>query len=286
MSIRSVSSARRVRIQRSAVALAFGQRAGVLTAVIPASASTASKASVNCPARSRIRTLNEAARSPRSIRQKLEDRLAIEQTRLHPLPADPHTSALGETRIVGDDQTVSFGAVRYSVPRQFVREQVWCRVVSEEIAFYARPAQGSGIREIARHRLGTPGNPQINEEHYDGHPLGRSILEPAIRPRGAEEEAFTALGEGSRRWLREAAACGTPRIRREMRQAVELAHIVGAEKVDHALGLATIAGRFDEGDLASILDHLHTGGLLSQVIRADETHSVQPGTSSWSALSR
>lgn len=226
------------------------------------------------------------ARVHKQTRQKPEDRLAIEQTRLHPLPADPHTSALGETRIVGDDQTVSFGAVRYSVPREFVREQVWCRVVGEEIAFYARPEKQSGIREIARHRLGIPGNPQIDEAHYDGHPLGRAILEPAIRPRGAEEEAFTALGEGSRRWLREAAASGTPRIRRKMRQAVELAHVVGAEKVDHALGLAAIAGRFDEGDLASILDHLHTGGLLSQVIRADEAHSVQPGTSSWSAISR
>lgn len=116
--------------------------------------------------------------------------------------------------------------------------------------------------------------------------LGRSILEPAIRPRGAEEEAFTALGQGAHRWLREAAASGTPRIRRKMGQAVELAHVVGAEKVDQALGLAAIAGRFGGSDLASILDHLHAGGLTSQVVRADEAHSVQPGTSSWSAISR
>lgn len=54
-------------------------------------------------------------------------------------------------------------------------------------------------------------------EHYDGHPLGRSILEPTIRPR-AEEEAFTALGHGAHRWLREAAASGTPRIRRKRPQ--------------------------------------------------------------------
>jgi hypothetical protein len=71
-----------------------------------------------------------------------------------------------------------------------------------------------------------------------------------------------------------------------MRQAVELAHVVGAEKVEHALGLAAIAGRFDEGDLASILDHLQAGAMPAQIVRADEAHSAQPGTSSWSAISR
>src|ERR1700730_14989428 len=43
--------------------------------------------------------------------------LADERCRVHPLPAEAFTAALGETRIVRDDQTVRFGSVRYSVPK-------------------------------------------------------------------------------------------------------------------------------------------------------------------------
>jgi hypothetical protein len=45
-----------------------------------------------------------------------------------------------------------------------------------------------------------------------------------------------------------------------MGRAVELAALVGADTVDHALGLAAIAGRFADTDLASILDHLAAAG--------------------------
>ena len=44
-----------------------GHRGGILTTSIPASARTASNEAVNCPARSRARNRNRAARSPRSI---------------------------------------------------------------------------------------------------------------------------------------------------------------------------------------------------------------------------
>ena len=36
-------------------------------------------------------------------------RLAAEREMLHPLPDDPHALALGEERLVADDQTVRFG---------------------------------------------------------------------------------------------------------------------------------------------------------------------------------
>jgi hypothetical protein len=39
---------------------------------------------------------------------------------------------------------------------------------------------------------------------------------------------------------------------------VQLAAALGAERVDQALGLTAVAGRFDEDDLPSILDHLAT----------------------------
>jgi len=66
-----------------------------------------------------------------------------------------------------------------------------------------------------------------------------------------------------------------------MARAVELAAVVGAEAVDDALGLAAIAGRFAEDDLASIVDHRAGAGASVDVVRADEAHSAQPGTASW-----
>jgi transposase len=124
------------------------------------------------------------ARVHREIAARPCERLLLERPRLHRLPDDPHTAALGESRLVGDDQTVRFNGVRYSLPREFVREQVWCRIVGDELALYARSRAGGGIREAWRHQISTPGNPVILDEHYDGHPAGRSILEPAVRPRG------------------------------------------------------------------------------------------------------
>ena len=70
-----------------------------------------------------------------------------------------------------------------------------------------------------------------------------------------------------------------------MARAVELAALVGADAVDDALGLAAIAGRFADGDLASILDHL-AAGRPGDVVVADEAHSAQPGTGGWKDLGR
>jgi hypothetical protein len=61
MSIRSVTSVRAVRTNRSAKAFARGLRGGIFTARILAAARTASNESVNCPARSRTRNRKSAA---------------------------------------------------------------------------------------------------------------------------------------------------------------------------------------------------------------------------------
>jgi hypothetical protein len=92
---------------------------------------------------------------------------------------------------------------------------------------------------------------------------------------------FLALGEGAHRWLVEAAATGVVRIRAKMARALELAAVLEPARVDQALGLAAIAGRFAEDDLASICDHLATAGAASDVVVADEAHSAQPGTRGW-----
>jgi len=113
----------------------------------------------------------------------------------------------------------------------------------------------------------------------------RRLRPPKIRPRTAEEIAFLAVGPGAHDWLVEASAVGAQRIRAKMARAVELAAVVGADVVDDALGLAAIAGRFGD-DLVSIVDHRAGAGAPVDVVRADETHSVQPGTRGWEGFGR
>jgi Mu transposase, C-terminal domain/Integrase core domain len=212
-------------------------------------------------------------------------RLAAERARLHPLPAEPYVLALGEERLVNEDQTVRFGSVRYSTPPGYAGQRVWCRVHGAELVIVARN-DGGGLAEIARHRLSTPGNPRISDEHYPHHPGGNGPRQPRPRPRTAAEVAFLGLGEGATRWLTEAAAAGAQRVRSKMARAVELAAVVGAATVDQALGLAAITGRFADGDLPAIVDHLAAAGAAGQAVTADEAHSAQPGTASWAALGR
>jgi hypothetical protein len=195
------------------------------------------------------------------------------------LPAGPHTAGLGEERLVNDDQTVRFGSVRYSTPPGHVDTRVWCRVVGEELAIVAMTT--GGVAEIARHPLSTPGNPRILDEHYPHHPGGNHPRPPRPRAGTRAEADFLAIGDGAYAWLVEAAATGTVRVRAKMARAVEFAAILGTDRVDQALGLAAAAGRFDEPDLGSILDHLALKGDPGDLVRVDEIHSAQPGTGSW-----
>lgn len=207
------------------------------------------------------------------------ERLRTERGHLHVLPTEPHAIALGEERLVDSDQTIRFGSVRYSTPDGHQGSKVWCRVAGEELIITARTT--AGLAEIARHELSTPGHPRICEEHYPHHPGGNLPRAPKLRPVTPEEVAFLALGEGARRWLVEAGATGVVRIRAKMARALELAALLGTERVDEALGLAAIAGRFAEDDLTSICDHLARRGPADDVVRADEAHSAQPGTGGW-----
>jgi transposase len=212
------------------------------------------------------------------------ERLLVERRHLHVMPAEPYALALGEQRLVDDDQTIRFGSVRYSTPPDHVGSKVWCRVVGEELVVVARTS--GGLAEIARHRLSTPGNPRILDEHYPHHPGGNLPRPPKVRPRTPAEVAFLALGPGAHDWLVEASAVGAQRIRAKMARAVELAAVVGTEAVDDALGLAAMAGRFGDDDLPSIVDHRAGAGAPADVVRADEAHSAQPGTSGWEGFGR
>ena len=215
---------------------------------------------------------------------------------MHTLPAAPHTAALGTTRVVGTDQTVRFGSVRYSLPPGLVGAEVWVRVVGTEVVIVADTARlpsmpswaGGvvGLVEAARHQASTPGTPRIDPAHYPDHPqeMDGTPRPPRPRARTQSEAAFLDLGDGAHAWLVEASAAGTVRVRAKMADAVQLAALVGAERFDAALGLAAAAGRFGQADLASIVDHLATGTSGVDLGRCDETVTTQPGTGGWAGF--
>lgn len=230
-------------------------------------------------------------RTHRATHQAPAAMLTAEQAHLHPVPEQPYALALGEERLVGDDRTVRWGDVRYSVPPGHEGRKVWCRVHGDELVIVGpRDAVGqapgpAGLTEVWRHKLSTPGRPRIVEAHYPDHPGGNGPRAPKPRPQSAAERDFLAIGPGAEAWLVEAAATGVARIRSKMARAIELASLVGDQRVDKALGLAAVHGRFDESDLASICDHLARSGTATGPARlADEKHSAQPGTGSWAAV--
>jgi hypothetical protein len=194
---------------------------------------------------------------------------------------------------------VRFGSVRYSTPPGLVGTEVWVRAAGDELVVVAdlnglalrpswAPAAPAGLVEVARHRLSTPGRPQIELGHYPGHPQDPSGAPrpPTPRPTSAAETAFLALGPGAEAWLVEAAAAGAVRVRAKMAAAVELAALAGRAEVDAALGVAATAGRFAEDDLLAIVRHRATGAPTAQLVVADETHSAQPGTAVWEGFGR
>lgn len=210
--------------------------------------------------------------------------LAVEQRRMHPLPVEPFTMALGQTRTVMADQTIRVGSVRYSTPPGHVGREVWTRVAGEELIVTARTT--AGLREVARHRLSTPGNPRIDLAHYPDHPQDPTGAPrpPKARARTQAEAAFLDLGPGAHAWLVEAAAIGAQRIRTKMAEAVELAALMGAAAVNDALAVAATAGRFADGDLLSILTYHGAGIVDAGVAVADDQHALQSGTSGWAGF--
>ncbi len=70
-------------------------------------------------------------------------------------------------------------------------------------------------------------------------------------------------------------------MNQKMREAVQLARIHGIEVVDETLGTAAAYGRFDTGDLTSILGSRITA---TPARAASETRSLAQGTSGWAAI--
>jgi hypothetical protein len=218
-------------------------------------------------------------RGHRITRRPPLEMLAAEHEHLHRLPRMPHTIFFGQTRKVNWQSTISVGGAIYSVPHELVDERVWVRIDGAEliVVHIDGPA---GAREVARHQLTTPGRPALCDEHYPPKPPGALDRKP--RARTVEERAFLTLGEGAEQWLIAAAAAGTPRVRRKMADAIDLAKLHGPEQVERALAACAHASRFADGDLQAILAHQQqTATVIPLPVRATETSSLQRSTRSW-----
>jgi hypothetical protein len=181
---------------------------------------------------------------------------------------------------------VTFEAGQYSVPHTLLGETVWVRVygagAGEQVVI--THLGEAGPVEVARHERATPGSPRIDDTHFPPQPQGALERKPLAR--NAAEAQFLALGEGARLWLTEAAAAGTTKMRVKMAEAVQLAKLFDAARVDWALGHAAVHGRFAEADLASILDH-HASTPRHEDTghhRATEDASLTQGTRGWARL--
>ncbi|MFB7106418.1 hypothetical protein [Streptomyces hydrogenans] len=67
-------------------------------------------------------------------------------------------------------------------------------------------------------------------------------------------------------------------------RTVEPPTVLGNDRVDQALGLAATDRRFADGDLLSVLGHIADNKPVGEVVRANEAHSVQNGTTGRQAL--
>ena len=221
-------------------------------------------------------------RPHRITRRPPLEMLAEEHEHLHRLPRLPHTLCFGQTRKVNWQSLISVGGAQYSVPHELIDERVWARIDDQQlVVVHVNGLQGP--KEVARHQLTTPGRPAISDEHYPPRPAG--ALERRPRARSAEEREFLALGEGAERWLIAAAAAGAQRLRRKMAEAVDLAKLHGTAEVERALRTCADAGRFADGDLASILAHQQQAGELI-LFPAPEGRSLQRSTRSWEGFGR
>jgi hypothetical protein len=222
-------------------------------------------------------------RAHRSTRRPPLEMLGEEHEHLHRLPRMPHTLCFGQTRKVNWQSLISVGGAQYSVPHELIDERVWARIDGQELVV-VHVDSPQGPREVARHRLTTPGRPAINDEHYPPRPPG--ALERRPRARSAEELEFLTLGNSAETWLIKAAVAGTQRLRRKMAEAVDLAKLHGNQEVERALRTCADAGRFADGDLAAIL--IHQQQQAGELIRfpAPEERSLQRSTRSWEGFGR
>jgi len=171
------------------------------------------------------------------------ERLATERGLLRPLPSLRPPLRQGERRKVDRLGTVRFGAARYVLPEHLAGELV--EVVAQDGGISVR-RDGT---EVARHRLGAPG-----EVVWGGAAADERRPVRALRPRSRAELAFLGLGAVAEVFLRSAAAAGTLRLESELVAIVALEAVWGRDALVAAVERATRFRRFRAGDVRAILE--------------------------------
>jgi len=208
------------------------------------------------------------------------ERLAQERERLHPLPSEPYTAVFGVIRKVGSIwPVVQFEGGEYSVPDDYVGQEVWVRQQDDQIVIVH--VGRDGAHEIKRWTQTVPGQPRHDPADFGPPPEGPLHRTPKART--PDEAAFLAIGAGAKQWLIAAAAVGTARMRTKMIAAVALAKIYGMAPVDRALATAAELGRFADEDLAQVMRHQATAR-SGPIRRVDELRSLQSGTAVWAGF--
>ena len=170
------------------------------------------------------------------------ERLVVERRSLRPLPSLRPPLRLGEVRTVDRTGMVRFASGRYAVPSALVGQPVEIRAEDGSILITYRGA------EVVRHALVAPGQVAWG-------PFAEQARRPVrgVRPRTATELAFLRLGPVAERFLRAAAAAGTPRLERELAEIVALEAAWGRPVLLQALDRAARFRRFKASDVRAIL---------------------------------
>ncbi len=174
-------------------------------------------------------------------------RLAAERQVLRPLPSLRPPLRRGEARKVNRLATVRLGSARYSVPAKLVGQSVEVAAADHQVVIC------HGEVEVARHPLVAPGEASITDDHYGGPRAGGDRPSRPIRPRSQVERSFCALGPAAERFLRAAAAAGTPRLATELAAIVALAASHGTPALVAALERAATFRRFTAAGVRAVL---------------------------------
>jgi transposase len=210
--------------------------------MIPAELTVADLAAANAAGVAWCAEVNNAVHS--EICAVPTERLVTERDLLRPLPSLRARIGKLVIRKVDRLSCVRFGSARYSVPTRHIGRQVEVRVADGVIQVVLLGAV------IAEHRVVSPGEASINDDHYGGP---RPAPARAVRPKTPAEIAFCAMGPAAETFLKAAAAAGITSLAGDLDElaAMEAAH--GRDALTAALERAVTFGRLRAHDVRSIL---------------------------------